>query len=227
MPRPGVDVIISDEAPPGGPALNTGTAFMVGQAVRGPGDRAVEVQSLREYTTTFGPRAGGSLLFDSVSAFLSEGGGTAHVARVLAPDAASATGDFGGVQAQAASPGTWGNTLTVAAVAAAPGPGIVVVVTLDGVEVDRSATITDLDALVAWGATRSYVQLRYGTGTVLPAADTTVALAGGTAGAPQAPADVAAALARFGYELGPGQIIAPGYTTTGVHQAICAHCDQN
>src|SRR5262245_26252031 len=116
MPRPGVDVIIVDDVPPGGPALNTGTGMMAGKAERGPVGIAEKVSSLKDYATTYGPRAGGSLLYDAVSAFFSEGGGALYVSRVAGTGALPATGDLGtSFGVDAISPGTWGNKLKVTA----------------------------------------------------------------------------------------------------------------
>src|SRR3954451_5161202 len=97
MPRPGTDILIVDGAPPGAAALDTGTAFMFGVAERGPVDRAVKVPSVDDYAETFGGRSGGSLLYDSVSAYFSEGGGSLYVARVANAGMASASGTLGTV----------------------------------------------------------------------------------------------------------------------------------
>lgn len=82
MPRPGVDIIISDGAPAGGLPLDTGQAFMVGTTGTGPTDAAQRVRSLREYETVFGPRSGGALMYDSVNAFFTERGSVAYISRL-------------------------------------------------------------------------------------------------------------------------------------------------
>jgi hypothetical protein len=80
MPRPGTDVSILDDATPGGPSLNTGQAFFVGQTAIGPTDEATKVGSLKQYATVYGARSGGADLHDAVNAFFQEGGGVAYVA---------------------------------------------------------------------------------------------------------------------------------------------------
>lgn len=125
MPRPGTDVVILDQAAPGGPSLNTGQAFFVGKSGTGPTDSYTKVKSLKQYQTDYGDRSGGALLYDAVSGFFQEGGGTAYVAGAATEDAAG----------------------------------------------------------------------------VVPALD------------------------LFTYELGPGQVAAPGLTATAVHEAILAHLD--
>jgi hypothetical protein len=89
MPRPGTDVVISDVATPGGPSLNTGQAFFVGQTATGPADEYNKVTSLKQYAATYGARAGGQSMSDAVAGFFQEGGGTAYVASSgdTAPDA--------------------------------------------------------------------------------------------------------------------------------------------
>jgi hypothetical protein len=91
MPRPGTDVIISDVAIPGGPSLNTGQAFIVGQTEKGPTDVYTKVSSLKQYATVYGTRAGGQAMSDGVSAYFQEGGGVAYIASTgtVAPVAAT------------------------------------------------------------------------------------------------------------------------------------------
>src|SRR4051794_35479577 len=115
MPRPGTDIYISDDVAPGGPSLDTGQSFFAGVAERGPADRAVKVTSLKTYRDTFGARSGGSLLYDAVGAFFSEGGATLYVSRLVAADADSATAAFGTATVNAVSPGEWGNEIELTA----------------------------------------------------------------------------------------------------------------
>lgn len=113
MPRPGVDVLIVNDAPPGGPQFLTGRAFFAGGTQRGPTDRAVEVRSVAEFERTYGARSGFATFYDSVVAFFTEGGASLLIARVAGATAAPATAAFGGLTAVATSPGAWGNGVTV------------------------------------------------------------------------------------------------------------------
>lgn len=88
MPRPGSDVVIVDDATPGGPSLNTGQAFFVGKAASGPTDAYGEVHSLKQYKTDYGDRTGATDLYDAVNAFFQEGGGTAFIGNAATADAA-------------------------------------------------------------------------------------------------------------------------------------------
>jgi hypothetical protein len=236
MPRPGTEIRIVDGAPPGAAALDTGTAFMFGQSERGPVTKAAKVVSAADYKSLFGSRSGGSILYDSVSTYFAEGGGNLYVSRVIGTGALAAAAAFGGLNATASSPGTWGNSLTVEAVAPTAlaevlavdpqvvGDPIVAVVKLGGVVVERSPTLSTGQAAVDWSAKSDYVRFALGTG-ILPASGVTATLIGGAAGAAPGAADFTAALARFEYGFGPGQVLGPGYTTLATQQAILAHCD--
>ena len=228
MPRPGTEIRIVDGAAGGGPALDTGQAFFVGVAARGSTTKAVKVASTPEYETKFGPRAGGSLLYDAVASFFGEGGGSLYVARAAGAGAVQATGQLGGASgltAKAASPGVWGNATKVTAVAPTFGTGVEISVENPaGVEVDRSPALATNDAIVAWAQKRDWVTFTK-LGDTLPPAASTVTLASGADGSAPSTAEVAAALARFEYGLGPGQVAAPGYTTTVVHTELLKHAD--
>jgi hypothetical protein len=228
MPRPGTDIRIVDGAAGGGPSLDTGQAFFAGVAARGSASKAVKVVSTPDYETKFGPRSGGSLLYDAVSSFFAEGGGALYVSRAIGAGSAAASGQLGGaagLQATSASPGTWGNATKVSAVAPAFGTGVEISVENPaGTEVDRSPALGTNDAIVAWAAGRDWVTFTK-LGDTLPTDGQTVTLTTGADGSAPGTADVAAALARFEYGLGPGQVAAPGYTTTAVHTEVLAHCD--
>jgi hypothetical protein len=228
MPRPGTEVLIVDGAAPGAARFDTGTAYMVGTAEKGPTDRAVPIASVRKYEQTFGERDGFTLLYDGVSAFFGEGGGSLYVSRVAADDATAATGVLGTVfDASASSPGAWGNAVEVSlADAASPATGQVVVVKDDGAEVERSGVVADADAAVAWSQGSRYARLaKTAAGPwALPASGTKVTLSTGADGAAPGASDLSAALDRFDYAYGPGQVLAPGLTSA--HAALLDHADR-
>jgi phage tail sheath protein FI len=240
VPRPGTDILIVDEAAGGGPVLDTGQAFFVGSSERGPTDRAELVSSSREYDLRYGPRSGGSLLSDAVSAYFAEGGGVLYVSRAIGTGSTPATAAFGSATANAASPGTWGNNVTVKAEAPASllerlrasnplvaGDPVVVTVAYQDVVLERSPTLAGVDALVTWAEEFSQlVRFVPGADNVLPAAATSVDLAGGTNGAAVDDTTIGAALARFDSAYGPGQVCAPGLSSTSVHELLCAHAEQ-
>jgi hypothetical protein len=236
MPRPGTQIDIVDEGSPGGPNLNTGQAFMVGVAERGPAGYA-ELASMKQYRDTFGARTGGSLMYDAAGAFFQEGGGVLFVSRIVGPNAVSATVAFGTLSASASSAGTWANDVSLTAEAPstrseqlrsgrAAGDPVVVVVAEAGAPVERSWPVASADDLVAWASEHSTrVRFTKGADNVVPAAGTTATLTGGTDDNVVDAESIAAGLDAFTYALGPGQVLAPGLTSDDAWSAVLAHCD--
>ena len=226
MPRPGVTVELLEDAPSGQAVLNSGQSFFVGVAERGR-LQAVRVGSVADYTREFGDRAGGSVLHDSVSAYFSEGGATLWVSTIAGPGALAATAQLPPYNVAAAGTGEWGNDLTVEAVdaTATGGTGAVqIVVTYDGTIVERSPILIPSapEAGESWNS--DYVHLDYSTGDL--AVGGPVDLAGGVDDATVTAATITAALDRFTYALGPGQVAYPGATTTMAFDALLAHVDK-
>ena len=86
--RPGVEVFTTDQPPPRSAPTDTGVWFVAGQTEKGPAATAVEIKSVKNYESTFGARAGGTVLYDSVEAYFREGGGTVWVSAIpTTPDA--------------------------------------------------------------------------------------------------------------------------------------------
>lgn len=237
MPRPGSDIIIVEDAASSGAVLDTGQAFFVGASQRGPVGAQL-VRSPNDYELRYGPRTGGSLLYDAVSAYFAEGGGVLYVSRAVGAGAAAAGGTFGSLTVNAASSGTWGNQVTVTAVAPtavgavragsrAAGDPIAVEVKLGATVVERSYTVASADDLVAWAQEHSnLVRFVKGADNLLPAAAVTVTLTAGSDGAAPAADDIQDALARLDSALGPGQVCAPGLSSTAIHEALCEHAEQ-
>lgn len=231
MPRPGVDVEIVDEAIGQQPILDTGQGFFVGKTERGPSwGRA---GSLAEYEEKWGSRTGGVSMYDGVAPFFEEGGGSAIISKLDAAAAVKATANLGGAwQVDASSAGTWGNNIDVftrqplTGSTGAAGQPVYLQVMYNDSEVERSPTLYSVDDGIAWAtAYSSFVKLGMGPGPfTLPVKDTTVALSTGTNGT-AAVSDYDAALARFAYDQGPGQVVPPGITDPLVHAKIGAHCE--
>jgi hypothetical protein len=249
MPRPGTQIDIVDDAPFGGAVLDSGQAFFVGVTERGPVGDYARVQSLTQYAATYGARSGGSLMYDSVGAYFAEGGAELIVSRASGANAAAATIAFGSATANASSPGSWGDDVSVDAVAPttlaervaaqrglwrreqgdprAAGDPVVVTVSYDGDVVERSTTLTSVDELVLWAQEHSdYVRFVKGADNVLPAAGTSATLAGGADDNAVDATTIDAALDVLAYELGPGQVCAPGLTASTTHAALLAHAEK-
>lgn len=230
MPRPGIDVEIVDESEGQSPNLDTGQAFFVGATERGP---SVGVAgSMSQFKDMFGGRTAGPDVYDAVNAFFSEGSkSSAIVSRLTAAAALAATGLMGTVwKIDAVSPGTWGNSVTVTTKtpvggATSAGSPIYLSVMYQGVEVEVSPTLVDVDDGIDWSQSSNYVRLSMGAGPyTLPIHDTTTSLASGTNGT-VAVGDYTPALARFTADMGPGQVLAPAVTDPVVQTAIGNHCE--
>ena len=228
MPRPGVTVELVEDAPSGNAVLDSGQAFFVGVSERGPA-RAVQVNSLSEFEGSFGARAGSSLLYDSVGAYFTEGGAVLYVSRIVGDAAVTASGTLAPFSVNAKSPGTWGNKIAIRSEQPSGGTTgqIQIVVAYDGEDVERSPTFSTASpqSAVAWAATgSSYVELTYTTGTWAPVA--AVTLAGGVDDNTVDADSLEAALDRFDYALGPGQVAAPGLTSPEAYAALLVHVDE-
>lgn len=109
---------ISRPAPPGAP--RTDIAGFVGIAERGDLHTPTRIESLAQFTSTFGRALPGAYLADAVEAFFANGGTTCWIVRVANPDT-SAVGTLGlaypdgtvAVELRASSPGTWAERIAV------------------------------------------------------------------------------------------------------------------
>ena len=83
MPRPGWDVISRDA--PIAPQIPTdvGVWFVAGETEKGP-DVPTLVRSMSSYTSLFGTRVGGAVMYDALDAYFREGGSKAYVSGVPA-----------------------------------------------------------------------------------------------------------------------------------------------
>jgi hypothetical protein len=116
MSRPGTSVVVSDNLPTAGAPVDTGVAFLIGEAAQGPVDAPAQIRSPDTFEHVFGPRYNPPFLYDSVEASFKDGVSVAWVLRLADPDATVATGGDGAVNGftvDASSPGAWGNDLTV------------------------------------------------------------------------------------------------------------------
>jgi hypothetical protein len=230
--KPGIEILERDRPASSGPPTDTGAWFVTGLAEKGPTAPQL-VRSLAEFERLYGSRVAYSLLFDSLDAYFREGGTKAYVSRVLGPDAlaASVTLDDAAaadtLKVTANSAGAWGNGASggLAVEVEAGGAGaFVLVITLDGDEVERSPELaTKADAL-EWAASSDYVVLTDLASVNDPAVVAATPLAGGTDDRASATdAHWKIALDRFETILGPGQVSAPGRTTAQSQSDLLAH----
>lgn len=79
MTRPGVEITSLAQPVPKSAPTDTGVWFAVGATATGPANKAVLIQSLNDYITTFGSRTGGPALYDAVETYFQEGGGKVYI----------------------------------------------------------------------------------------------------------------------------------------------------
>lgn len=231
MVRPGVNITSRVAVPPRGAPTDTGVAFMAGLTERGRTDQAVLIRNMTEYGTHFGGRVSYGLLYDSLETFFREGGTEAYVARVVGP---AATKDTITLNDAVAAPsiavdsiGEGAVGLTAQVVAGSAAGTFVLVIALDGVEVERSYDLADPAAAVAWATASSYVRVR-ALGAGDPAVIGATALAtGDDQRGSITDTERATALSRFTKALGPGQVLYPGATTSSIAEALLEHAQAN
>jgi hypothetical protein len=239
MALPDVIVTVTSAAAPATEPSDTGQAFFVGVTQRGRTDQSMALSSLQDFLTYCGQRLVSSVLYDAVETFFSEGGRVLYVSRVFGAGAATATLNLldsgaaialvvkagqGGQQ----DPGTWANGaaggLSVAVVSLSSGYQIQVL--LNGVQVEASWPLVTQQDAINWSQQSKYVTIALGAGTIAPAVAGAANLAGGTDGSSTVDADWQAALDRISSVLGPGQICAPGRTTSAGQLQLLDHAQK-
>lgn len=227
--RPGTSFVRQAQRAVPGIPTDVGQTFLVGFAKRGPVGAAVRVDDLDGFEDTYGDGIGGvyPTLHSSVELVFGEGGGTVYVSRVAGPAKAKATltldiaGAVAGLRVDALDEGAWGNDVSVANTLDAGASTLVV--SYLGQVVETYSGLADTAATAVALATSDYVRgTQLAAGDLVTVADTD--LAGGTDDTASATdASWAAALDAFSYELGPGQVLAPGRTTSAAHLQLREH----
>jgi phage tail sheath protein FI len=117
---PGVSITTAVRTGPTSATVrNSSQAFFVGLAQRGPVDEAVLVTSLAEFEESFGTYVTYAYLHPTVQTFFEEGGTQCYIARVVGPDATTATLDIDDSSAATAititanGPGDWAHNIDV------------------------------------------------------------------------------------------------------------------
>lgn len=231
QPRPGSVVISRSTPPPRTVPVDTSAMFVVGLSDKGP-LKPVLVTSLQDFVNQMGGRVTYSILYDAMELFFREGGARAYVSRVVGvtPVIASVNLDDatpGGNQSlvvKAKGPGAYANTLRITVTGGggtAPGNPYTITVSdtvLGTLEI--SPTLLDQNAALAWSQQSSWVDITLGASADNPVAVSLAPLAGGTDDRGTiVDANWATALNRFTRDYGPGQVTAPGRTTTvGLNQ---------
>lgn len=237
QPRPGSIVTTRTAPPPRSIPTDTGVWFVAGLSDKGP-LKPVKVGSLQEFINNMGGRVTYSILYDAMETFFREGGSSAIVSRVVGPTPVIATVNLNSAAAaislvvKAKGPGAYGNTLRVTVTGGGgAGPGNPFTLTIaDTVlgTLETSPSLATQAEAVAWSQTSSWVDITLGAAPDNPAAVASAALTTGTDDRVNiVDAQWAAALARFTKDLGPGQVSAPGRTTTTGHAQVRDHAAAN
>jgi phage tail sheath protein FI len=242
MPRPGVNITTRESAPVTAVPTDVGTGFMAGVVESGPTvlTAADAVHSMAEYEQKWAYTkrnyASAVVAYDAAETFFKEGGYALYVGRVVGTGAATATisiTDNAAAQtlvAFAKGPGDYGNDLNIVVRTNAQDSTIPAgyyrlrVQTDAAVILEESYDLIDDAAGLLWAATVSkYINLTDGASALDPNA-LTFSLAGGNLDVGTiADAHWQTALDRFGIDLGPGIVFAPGRTTSAGQVQLANH----
>lgn len=233
--RPGTSISITSATPPRQAPTDTSTFFCAGITEKGSHTAAVKVTSMAQFESLFGERVSQGAVWDAMDTFFREGGSQAYIGRVVGPTPVYASAkifdqsgsvDPGDVAlvATATSVGTWANELNVVVDYDSGAFTLTVTHETDGT-LETSPSLADRDEAIAWAADSDYISLALGASNEDPR-DGTYSLASGTDDyASATDATWEAALNLFTADLGPGQVAAPGRTTTQGHTDIMEHAE--
>jgi hypothetical protein len=232
--RPGTSVISQTLPTPRSAPTNTGVWFAVGQTDAGPLG-PVAIRSLGQFVSVFGGRVVWSLLYDALDTFFNEGGNLAYVSRVVGPGAVVAfknlldAGAGISLVASAKGPGagsdtTHGNSLKVQVLAGVISGYRIQVLDSASNILETSGDLTAQQDAVNWSLYSQYLNITLGATALVPAVAAAASLATGTDDRTNiVDAQWLNALNLFGANLGPGQVSAPGRTTTAGQAQLTAH----
>lgn len=220
--RPGINTAIQTQTPPSTTPVNTGTWFIVGVTAQGP-LAATPIFSFQQYQQVFGARTtASSLMSDAAETFFAKGGAQLIVGRTVGPAAINATVvvPTTSLVVTAIGPGAYANGYKV--IVAGAGPFTIQIQDSLSNILETSNSLTSTADAVAYGQTSSFVTVTASSAT-LPTPGT-YTLATGTDDASNiVTASYQLSLNQFTYQLGAGQVSAPGVTTAAVLTAVANH----
>lgn len=234
MAAPGVTILERASQPAITAPTDSGVAFVVAPAPQGPSAPQL-IRTLDQLVNVYGARDPLGRLYDWSDVAFRAGLTALYVARVTGAGAAAASrtlkdgSNANTLTVTANGPGTWGNSLSVAVLAGTAGGTYVIQILLSSVEVERSPDLVTVQDAVNWanaGPSR-YVTASIPGAAGVPAVAAGAALSGGSDGAAVTDTETVAALAQFPDTLGPGQVAAPGVTSSTVQLALLAHAAAN
>jgi phage tail sheath protein FI len=232
MIRPGVNISLLELPIPVSVPLDTGTWFVVGLTDKGPSTYAL-VQSLDDFVFQFGDRQTYSILYDAIDTFFREGGNRVYVSRVVGP--AATTGFLNipdssavvSLTANANGPGVWSADYKVGVISGVD-PGTFRIQVSDNLNaiLEDSGDLVNQQQAVSWSAYSQYIRVSLGASAENPANLAPTAMsAGDDDRANITDIEWDAALDKFDKDLGPGQISAPGRTSTIAYGQLIDHAE--
>jgi hypothetical protein len=252
MPLPRVRRFIVDAPPAQAAPTDTSKAFIIGETELGGGFptvasmEPVALTSMRGWThAKLGRRTGSAIpTWDAADVAFREGYPLVYVSRVVGTTPVAASATFNGptsgisVTVRASSVGEWANGAAnglTAQVTQGPAGAAerILIIALDGEEVERSPVVTTRAELLAWGDEdlpldergSDWVVIEAGANAGLPEVVAATNLTGGDADLDTVSATtVRQALDRCGIGLGPGQVFIPWRTTAAYHAEALEHC---
>jgi len=238
---PGVSVITDTWAGPAStPSPAHAAYFVAGLAERGPVGETRKVSSLNEFEAFYGSRVAYGALHDDLRVFFAEGGGEAHVSRMvgdtptagfLALKDKSAGAGVDTLRVAAASPGAWSTGLSVAVAAGTEPDTFKITVSYQGVVVGTyDNLLTPIDAVTATQESVWIKVTNLGSISASPTNQPKVATASLSAGTDDRgtvdASSVETALAVFGENLGSGAVAVPGLSAPVAGAALVAHAKE-
>ena len=226
MPRPGVVVNATTDAPASGVPTDTGQWFVAGLTTSGPVGVAQKVTSISSFVSKFGARASFSYLYDALETYFREGGTTAFVSRVVGSGSLRASTTFNDataatIKVEAKHVGEYGNDLD-ASVEVVSSTFRVNVYDVNNKLIEQTPYFASRTDAAAYNAQTIVISTTGAGGN--PVAAAAKSLAGGVDGrANVVDATYADALKVFSRDLGPGQVSVPGVSTAAVQAALFVH----
>jgi hypothetical protein len=233
--RPGVEVSVGTFPAVATIPTDTGTAFAVGLSDRGPLGPILINQNIDRFVTLLGARQTYSPVYDWVDTFFREGGNRLYFSRIVGPGATTGTRNLldggGGISlvVNANGPGAWSSSYKVQVTAGIAGGSYrILVLDASNVVLETSDDLFTQDAAVQWAKRSNYIRIALGVTALLPAVVAAAALSAGTDDRGSiTDTQIQTALDLFTRDLGPGQVVAPGYTTDTVHAMLSVHAGAN
>ena len=241
MIAPGVYTTVTTAPPSPNSNVATGTWFVTGITAQGPVGVPIPITSIADYTNYLGARTSAQdsynityNLYDALDEYFHDGGVLAYVSRVVGPAAGTAqislvdVSNNTSMTVKAAGPGAWGNSLNIVVVQGANSSYTIQVQNAGTVVATSPNLYSAVDAQNWFNAQNSWaVQILVTAGSGgIPVAGT-FALGGGSDDNSHI-TDTSSngwtqALTAFTDSYGPGQVSAPGHSTTAGWVALTAH----